>query len=111
MKGVLGYTEDKVVATDFRGESCTSTFDADADAFVPGAGRYNGARLGAFHQLDLRVDRHWIFDDWRLTTYLEARNAYNRANPEGVEYAYDYRHQQTVSGLPILPSFGLRGTF
>ncbi|MCA9527931.1 MAG: TonB-dependent receptor [Myxococcales bacterium] len=88
-----------------------ATFDADADAFVPGAGRYNGARLGAFHQLDLRVDRHWIFDDWRLTTYLEARNAYNRANPEGVEYAYDYRHQQTVSGLPILPSFGLRGTF
>ncbi|MFZ1493586.1 MAG: type I glyceraldehyde-3-phosphate dehydrogenase [Candidatus Competibacter denitrificans] len=30
MKGVLGYTEDKVVATDFRGESNTSTFDADA---------------------------------------------------------------------------------
>lgn len=30
MKGVLGYTEDKVVATDFRGESCTSVFDADA---------------------------------------------------------------------------------
>ncbi|HRW66193.1 MAG: type I glyceraldehyde-3-phosphate dehydrogenase [Candidatus Competibacteraceae bacterium] len=39
MKGVLGYTTDKVVATDFRGESCTSTFDADAgialdDTFV-----------------------------------------------------------------------------
>ncbi len=30
MKGVLGYTEDKVVATDFRGESRTSVFDADA---------------------------------------------------------------------------------
>jgi glyceraldehyde 3-phosphate dehydrogenase len=30
MKGVLGYTEDKVVATDFRGETCTSVFDADA---------------------------------------------------------------------------------
>ncbi len=30
MKGVLGYTEQKVVATDFRGESCTSVFDADA---------------------------------------------------------------------------------
>jgi len=30
MKGVLGYTKDKVVATDFRGESCTSVFDADA---------------------------------------------------------------------------------
>ena len=30
MKGVLGYTTDKVVSTDFRGESCTSVFDADA---------------------------------------------------------------------------------
>jgi glyceraldehyde 3-phosphate dehydrogenase len=30
MKGVLGYTNEKVVATDFRGESCTSVFDADA---------------------------------------------------------------------------------
>jgi len=39
MKGVLAYTEDKVVSTDFRGESCTSTFDAEAgiqmdDTFV-----------------------------------------------------------------------------
>jgi glyceraldehyde 3-phosphate dehydrogenase len=39
MKGVLGYTKEKVVATDFRGESCTSVFDADAgialdDTFV-----------------------------------------------------------------------------
>ena len=30
MRGVLAYTEDKVVATDFRGESCTSVFDAEA---------------------------------------------------------------------------------
>ena len=30
LKGVLGYTTDKVVSTDFRGEVCTSVFDADA---------------------------------------------------------------------------------
>ncbi len=30
MKGVLGYTEDKVVSTDFRGEPCASVFDATA---------------------------------------------------------------------------------
>ena len=30
LKGVLGYTEDMVVASDFRGESCTSVFDAGA---------------------------------------------------------------------------------
>ncbi|KGO99574.1 type I glyceraldehyde-3-phosphate dehydrogenase [Novilysobacter defluvii] len=39
MKGVLGYTEDKVVATDFRGDARTSIFDAEAgialdDTFV-----------------------------------------------------------------------------
>ena len=30
MKGVLGYTTDKVVSTDFVGEPCTSVFDVDA---------------------------------------------------------------------------------
>jgi glyceraldehyde 3-phosphate dehydrogenase len=30
LKGVLGYTEDKVVSTDFRGEAMTSVFDAEA---------------------------------------------------------------------------------
>jgi glyceraldehyde 3-phosphate dehydrogenase len=30
MRGVLGYTEDAVVSTDFRGEACTSVFDAGA---------------------------------------------------------------------------------
>jgi glyceraldehyde 3-phosphate dehydrogenase len=30
LKGVLGYTDEKVVSTDFRGESCTSVFDSEA---------------------------------------------------------------------------------
>lgn len=30
LKGVLGYTNEKVVSTDFRGEVCPSVFDADA---------------------------------------------------------------------------------
>src|SRR3990167_3215860 len=36
MKGVLGYTEDKVVATDFRGDTRTSIFDADAGIALDG---------------------------------------------------------------------------
>jgi len=36
LQGVLGYTEDKVVATDFRGESCTSVFDAEAGIALDG---------------------------------------------------------------------------
>ena len=30
LKGILGYTDEAVVSTDFRGEPCTSTFDAKA---------------------------------------------------------------------------------
>ncbi|CAN5368986.1 type I glyceraldehyde-3-phosphate dehydrogenase [soil metagenome] len=36
MKGVLGYTDKKVVSTDFRGESCTSVFDAEAGMALDG---------------------------------------------------------------------------
>jgi glyceraldehyde 3-phosphate dehydrogenase len=34
LKGILAYTTDKVVSTDFRGESCTSVFDADASIML-----------------------------------------------------------------------------
>jgi glyceraldehyde 3-phosphate dehydrogenase len=39
LKGILAYTEDQVVSSDFIGESCTSIFDAGAgislnDTFV-----------------------------------------------------------------------------
>ena len=39
MAGILGYTEEEVVSTDFLGQSCTSVFDAGAgialtDTFV-----------------------------------------------------------------------------
>ena len=37
MKGVLGYTDEKVVSTDFRGESCTSMFDAEAGMALDGS--------------------------------------------------------------------------
>ncbi len=36
LKGILGYTDEKVVATDFRGESCTSVFDAGAGIQLDG---------------------------------------------------------------------------
>ena len=36
LKGILGYTEESVVATDFRGETCTSVFDAKAGIQLDG---------------------------------------------------------------------------
>ena len=36
MKGTLGYTDEKVVSTDFRGHSCSSIFDSEAGIALDG---------------------------------------------------------------------------
>ncbi len=68
-------------------------------------------RLPTFHQLDVRLDKKFIFDSWVLNVYLDVQNAYNRGNPEGVQYNYDATLSQYATGLPIIPSFGIRGEF
>ena len=84
--------------------------DFDAGAYAPiTSPQTNSARLGAFHSLDLRVDKTWEFRAWKLTAYLDVRNVYNRQNPEGQVYNFDYSRSSPISGLPILPMLGLRG--
>jgi hypothetical protein len=64
-----------------------------------------------FHQLDIRVDKQWRMNGWILRTYLDVQNAYNRANPEGLAYNYNFSQSRIQSGLPIIPSLGIRGEF
>ncbi|WP_437970314.1 TonB-dependent receptor [Sorangium sp. So ce260] len=68
-------------------------------------------RLPPFHQLDLRLDKSWKFKTWQLSAYLDVQNVYNNANSEAVQYNYNYTARQYVTGLPVLPSFGMRGEF
>ncbi|WP_438019617.1 TonB-dependent receptor [Sorangium sp. So ce315] len=68
-------------------------------------------RLPPFHQLDVRLDKTWKFRRWKLSAYLDVQNVYNNANSEAIQYNYNFTARQYVSGLPILPSFGLRGEF
>ncbi|WP_437784118.1 TonB-dependent receptor domain-containing protein [Sorangium sp. So ce1097] len=68
-------------------------------------------RLPPFHQLDVRLDKTWKFRRWKLSAYLDVQNVYNNANSEAIQYNYNFTSRQYVSGLPILPSFGLRGEF
>lgn len=88
-----------------------SVFDADNDVFIPTRGLYYSERLPAFYQLDLRFDKKWIFDTWILSLYLDIFNATNRRNQELLIYSYNYSQSQAVQGLPILPTFGLKGEF
>jgi TonB family protein len=69
----------------------------------------NSKRLPAFHQLDVRVDKTWTFQSWKLSAYLDLQNAYNRQNTEEISYNYNYSKTGTIAGLPILPVIGIRG--
>jgi TonB family protein len=86
-----------------------SVYDAPADVYVPIYAAVNSARLGTFNALDLRVDRVWTFDRWRLSLYLDVQNVTNRENQEGVQYNFDYSQHTPLTGLPILPILGLKG--
>jgi len=39
--------------------------------------KYNSARLKAFHQMDIRVDKKYFFNKWSLMLYLDIQNLYN----------------------------------
>ncbi len=86
-----------------------SVFDNDQDAYTPIYGAVNSGRLPTFHQLDLRVDKTWVFNEWKLSAYLSLINSYNRGNPEAVNYNYDYSEKNYTTGLPILPILGVKG--
>lgn len=56
LKGMLGDTEDKVVATGFRGDARTSIFDADASVALD----------GNFIKVMARYDNEWSYSNKSL---------------------------------------------
>ena len=88
-----------------------SVYDSGNDTYVRVAGEPNSERSKAFHQLDIRVDKRWIFDRWTLNLYLDVQNVYNRMNQEGEVYSYDYSERADLTGLPFIPSLGIRAEF
>jgi len=89
----------------------SAVYDASVDRYQPVYGQVNSSRNIPFHQLDLRVDKRWVFQTWMLNAYVDVQNAYNRANPEGMAYSYDFRQSRPQQGLPILAILGARAEF
>jgi TonB family protein len=85
--------------------------DDGTDVFIPTFGRVNSQRLPAFHQLDIRVDKNFVFERWSLNVYLDLTNAYNNPAKEGVLYNYNYTESAYLKGLPLLPVLGAKGSF
>jgi hypothetical protein len=87
------------------------TYDSDNDVYIPNAGTIYSQRFDAFKQLDIRIDRKYIFKTWILTAYVDIQNITNSKNSQNIEYSYDYTQKKKVRGLPILPTFGIKGEF
>lgn len=85
--------------------------NAAAGSYECVQGDMNSQRIPAFHQLDLRIDKRWDLRSFTLSTYLDVQNVYNHANPEGVSYNYRYTAPTWSTGLPIIPSLGVKGEF
>ena len=88
-----------------------ATLDADNGRFVADYGRFGDARLPVFAQLDGRAQKTWTWDTWQLTAYLDVQNVTNHKNEEIHVFDYRFREQGSISGIPILPTLGLKVKF
>jgi hypothetical protein len=69
-------------------------------------------RLPAFQQLDLRIDKTWVFNRWKLGLYLDIQNLYNYSNSEATVYGGRQLYQSAgITGIPFFPNIGLRADF
>jgi len=59
----------------------------------------------------LRLDKRWQYKDFRIATYLDVYNVYNHPGVEGVSYDYNFARRTNQTGIPFLPSVGVRGEF
>ncbi|MFA7116545.1 MAG: TonB-dependent receptor [Bacteroidales bacterium] len=61
---------------DLEKSSYVRIWDSKGGAYLDYS-RLNTNRFDAFHQLDIRIDKHFFFDKWTLMLYLDIQNAYN----------------------------------
>ncbi len=87
-----------------------SIYDEGVGAYLPLTSYppYN-TRLPMFHQLDLRVDKVWTAPNSKFSIYADIQNVYNHGNVEGVSNNFNSTQRVYATGIPILPSIGVRG--
>ncbi|HWB80277.1 MAG TPA: TonB-dependent receptor [Nannocystaceae bacterium] len=85
--------------------------DESTGDYLPISGPINSQRLPLFHQLDLRIDKSFVWRRAKLSLYLDVQNVYNHQNSELKNWAYDFSRAQPVAGLPIIPSLGTKIEF
>ena len=77
------------------------------NAAIPDYANLNAQRNGAFHQVDIRIDRKWFFDNWSLDVFADIQNvtAATPPQPKQLDVVRD-----PATGRPI-PSTGNLGSY
>jgi TonB family protein len=85
------------------------TYDADDNDYEPLEGETFSARAKTFHQLDVRAEKTWVFKTWMFGIYVDIQNALNIENVEATQYDYRFRESAPITGVPFVPTIGIRG--
>jgi len=86
-------------------------YQVDGNTYSPTRGEALSSRNPAFNQLDFRVDKNFVFQNWTLDVYLDIQNVYNAENTETYFNDYRFRQEVPVPGIPFLPVLGVKGSF
>jgi hypothetical protein len=78
---------------------------------IPVYAGINSGTLPDYHRLDLRIDRHLLYDTWKLNAYFELNNVYQRQNVVGYDYGPNYDKKDAIESFVIPFSFGVQGEF
>lgn len=93
-------------------QNSPTLYDFVNDVYSPlYSGPINPDRMPVRHQLDLRLDKYWLFDSWILSTYLDVQNVYYQKNAVGYAYNNDYTQKEKITLLPIMIYIGFKGDF
>lgn len=72
---------------------------------------YLSRRLGTAHHLDIRVDRYFNFQRWKLTAFVDIQNLYNYKIPTRPNYDFWEKTISTANAIGVLPSIGISAEF
>lgn len=85
-----------------------TTGNTSIESFIP-------IRFPAYQRLDIRMDKAWIFEHWKMTLHVEGLNMTNHDNPQVIGSVFDpltgLLRPEFGKGLPILPTTGLTFEF
>jgi outer membrane receptor for ferrienterochelin and colicin len=81
---------------DLEKSSIVEAWDAQGRAYLD-YNQLNNMRLDPYHQLDIRVDKKYFFDQWSFMVYLDVQNLFNSV----ATFQDEYIQQTDANGVPI----------